>query len=184
MALGATVYKATLEISDLDRGYYEHHVLTVARHPSETEERLMLRVLAFCRFAGERLQFGDGLSEEGEPALWEIADTGDIVTWVELGIPALKQVRRAAGKSEHVVILAYDEARIGPWWESNGSDFAKIDKLSVIAVSDAQAEKLARLAARNMKLAVTIQDGVAWVSDEHDSVQVDFRTILSERSRR
>lgn len=83
MALGSTVYKATLDISDLDRGYYATHVLTVARHPSETEERLMLRILAFASLAGEHLEFGRGLSTEGEPALWEIDDTGTIERWIE-----------------------------------------------------------------------------------------------------
>lgn len=102
MALGATVYKATIDVSDLDRDSYGNYVLTIARHPSETEERLMLRVLAFCRLAGERLEFGRGLSTEGEPALWEIDDTGAIVQWIEVGCPDVKQVRKAAGRSEHV----------------------------------------------------------------------------------
>lgn len=181
MALGATVYKATIDISDLDRGYYGSHVLTVARHPSETEERLMLRVLAFCRHAGENLEFGRGLSAEGEPALWEIDDTGAIVTWVEVGCPDVKQVRKAAGRSEHVLIAAYDDARIGPWWETTKGDFGKIAKLSVIRVSDEQVTALAGMAARNMKLAVTIQDGVIWVSNDHESLQIDIAVLQQER---
>ena len=99
MALGATVYKAVLDLSDLDRNLYGTFPLTVARHPSETEERLMLRILAFAMHAGERLSFGRGLSTEGEPALWAIDDTGEIEEWIELGTPDVKQVRRAAGKS-------------------------------------------------------------------------------------
>lgn len=131
MALGATVYKATIDVSDLDRDSYGNYVLTIARHPSETEERLMLRVLAFCRLAGERLEFGRGLSTEGEPALWEIDDTGAIVQWIEVGCPDVKQVRKAAGRSEHVQIVAYGEDRVEPWWEGNKGDFAKIGKLTV-----------------------------------------------------
>ena len=119
MALGATVYKATIDVSDLDRDSYGTNVITIARHPSETEERLMLRVLAFCRLAGERLEFGRGLSTEGEPALWEIDDTGAIVQWIEVGCPDVKQVRKAAGRSEHVQIVAYGEDRVEPWWEGN-----------------------------------------------------------------
>ena len=128
MALGATVYKATIDVSDLDRDSYGNYVLTIARHPSETEERLMLRVLAFCRLAGERLEFGRGLSTEGEPALWEIDDTGAIVQWIEVGCPDVKQVRKAAGRSEHVQIVAYGEDRVEPWWEGNKGDFAKIGR--------------------------------------------------------
>ena len=143
MALGATVYKATIDVSDLDRDSYGNYVLTIARHPSETEERLMLRVLAFCRLAGERLEFGRGLSTEGEPALWEIDDTGAIVQWIEVGCPDVKQVRKAAGRSEHVQIVAYGEDRVEPWWEGNKGDFAKIGKLTVVSVPDDQVTALA-----------------------------------------
>ena len=90
MALGATVYKAQLSISDLDRNWYGEPVLTLARHPSETETRLMLRVLAWCMRAGEKLEFGRGLSTDGDPALWELDDTGAIIDWVELGVPDLR----------------------------------------------------------------------------------------------
>ena len=173
MALGATVYKATIDVSDLDRDSYGNYVLTIARHPSETEERLMLRVLAFCRLAGERLEFGRGLSTEGEPALWEIDDTGAIVQWIEVGCPDVKQVRKAAGRSEHVQIVAYGEDRVEPWWEGNKGDFAKIGKLTVVSVPDDQVTALASMASRNMKLAVTIQDGILWISDDRDSLQIE-----------
>lgn len=183
MALGATVYKATLDISDLDRGYYATHVLTVARHPSETEERLMLRILAFSSLAGEHLEFGRGLSTEGEPALWEIDDTGTIERWVEVGCPDVRQVRRAAGRSNHVTILAYDEDRMGPWWQNVAGEFSKINKLSVLAVSDSEVAALTTLCSRNMRFAVTIQDGTVWVNGEQTNVQIDFRWLKHEESR-
>lgn len=183
MALGATVYKATIALSDLDRNYYAEHVLTIARHPSETETRLMLRVLAFCLHAGERLEFGRGLSTEGEPALWEIDDTGTIVNWIELGTPDVRTVRKAAGKSEHVTVLAYDEARIEPWWASNAGEFGKILKLAIIAIDNAAAEALAGMCSRNMKLAVTIQDGAIWVSSDTQNVQIDLKWLQRERAR-
>ena len=183
MALGATVYKATIDLSDLDRNYYAEHVLTVARHPSETEARLMLRVLAFCLHAGERVEFGRGLSTEGEPALWEIDDTGAIVTWVELGTPDVRTVRKAAGKSEHVTVLAYDDARIGPWWTSNAGEFGKLLKLAVIAVPDDESAALAGMCSRNMQLAVTIQDGTIWVSSDSSNIQIDLKWLQRERTR-
>lgn len=173
MALGATVYKAVLDLSDLDRNLYGTFPLTVARHPSETEERLMLRILAFAMHAGERLSFGRGLSTEGEPALWAIDDTGEIEEWIELGTPDVKQVRRAAGKSAHVRILAYDEAKVEPWWTANAGELGRIDKLVVVGVSDEASAALAAMANRNMKLAVTIQDGTIWVSDDRTNVRVD-----------
>lgn len=183
MALGATVYKAVIDVSDLDRDCYGNYVLTVARHPSETEERLMLRILAFARHAGERLEFGRGLSTEGEPALWEIDDTGAIVHWIELGCPDVKQVRKAAGKSEHVQIVAYDDDKVAPWWNSHQGDFGKIGKLSVIAIGNDSVQALGRMAGRNMKLAVTIQDETIWVSDDKTSIQIEVRTLQTEYHR-
>lgn len=181
MALGATVYKATVDISDLDRPYYGRHVLTIARHPSETEERLMLRLLAFCRHADEHTEFGRGLSTEGEPALWQIDDTGVIAEWIDVGWPDVKQVRKAAGRSDRVVIITYDEAKYEPWWQSNRGDFGKIDKLTVLAVDDAFVGPLASLADRNMRLAVTIQDDIAWISDDRRSVEVRFKLLQQAR---
>ena len=183
MALGATVYKAQLSISDLDRNWYGEPVLTLARHPSETETRLMLRVLAWCMRAGEKLEFGRGLSTDGDPALWELDDTGAIIDWVELGVPDLRTVRKAAGKSEHVLVLAYDEARTAPWWESLKGDFSKISKLAVVLIHDDEAQALGSMATRNMKLAVTIQDGVFWVSNDHSSLQIDPEWLKREDER-
>ena len=177
MATGATVYKALIDISDLDRNYYGSHSLTVARHPSETEERLMLRILAFCCHAGEHLEFGRGLSTQGEPALWEMAPTGEIHHWIEVGCVDVKQVRRACGKSEMVTIMAYDDDRIVPWWTSNKGEFSKLDKLSVITVSNELLEKLAKYVNRNMRLSVTIQDNIIWLSDDSGSLQIEFQTL-------
>lgn len=177
MALGATVYKAHLDISDLDRNYYASHVLTVARHPSETEARLMLRVLAFAMHAGERLQFGRGLSTEGEPALWEIDDTGAIAHWIEVGWPDVKQTRKAAGKSAAVTVLTYDDARVGPWWSANAGDFGKIRHLGVARVDDETLGALEGMCSRNMQLAVTIQDGIFYVSDDKTSVEVSLEWL-------
>ena len=160
MALGATIYKATLDISDLDRGWYGSRSLTVARHPSETEERMMVRILAFCLYADEKLEFGRGLSAEDEPDLWETNDAGDIGRWIDVGNPDNKALRRAAGRSDDVVVLAYDEAKTGPWWLSNKGDFGKIDKLTIRTISDEEVQKLTAMCTRSMHLAATVQD--AW----------------------
>ena len=133
--------------------------------------------------AGERLEFGRGLSTEGEPALWEIDDTGAIVQWIEVGCPDVKQVRKAAGRSEHVQIVAYGEDRVEPWWEGNKGDFAKIGKLTVVSVPDDQVTALASMASRNMKLAVTIQDGILWISDDRDSLQIEVTVLQTEHER-
>jgi len=180
MALSATVCKATIDISDLDRNYYGNHVLTIARHPSETERRMMLRILAYCLHAGENLEFGRGLSTEGEPALWAMDDTAHIETWVDLGCPDLKQIRKAAGRSEHVCVLAYDEAKTSVWWASHQGDFWKIPKLTIKKIDDASSERLSGMAQRNMKFSVTIQDGIVWVSNDTDNLQIEIETLLEE----
>ena len=99
MALKATVHKAEVQISDMDRHYYQTHALTLARHPSETDQRLMVRLLAFVLFADERLEFGRGLSAEGEPDLWQRSLSGEIERWIDLGQPDESSIRRACGRA-------------------------------------------------------------------------------------
>lgn len=179
MALGAVIYKAAIDVSDIDRGYYESRMLTVARHPSETEARMMLRILAYALYAGEKVDFGRGIANEDEAALWEINDAGDIGRWIEIGVPDVKTVRRAAGKSEDVVVLAYDEGKVGPWWESRKGDLSKIGKLTVRTISDENLERLASMAKRNMKLAATIQDGIVWIADDEGrNFEIEIRTLM------
>lgn len=181
MALGATVYKATIAISDVDRGYYGTHLCTLARHPSENEERLSIRLLAFCLYVGEtdmRLDFGRGLSTEGEPALWEIDDTGNIARWIDVGLPDVRQMRKAAGRSDQEIVLAYGEDRIGPWWDQHCADMRRIEKLSVAMIKDEEVQQLASLMTRTMQLAVTVQDGVVWLSDNQKTVQVQLHWLL------
>ncbi len=178
MALGATICKATVDVSDIDRGYYESRTLTVAQHPSETEERMMLRILAWILFAGEKTEFGRGLSTEGEPAVYETNEAGDIGRWIEVGTPGTKTLRKAAGKSEDVVVIACDEAKIEPWWASHKGDFSKIDKLSVRFISDADLEKLAGFAARTMRFAATVQDGIVWLADDAHNVEIEIGFLM------
>lgn len=179
MALGATIYKATVDVSDIDRGYYESRMLTVARHPSETEARMMLRILAYALYAGEHVDFGRGISTEDEAALWEINEAGDIGRWIEIGVPDTKTVRKAAGKSDDVVVLAYDEARIQPWWASHKGDFSKIDKLTVRWIGDEDLAKLAAMAKRSMKLAATIQDGIVWLADDTQNIEIEIKNLMT-----
>ena len=181
MALGATIYKATIDISDIDRGYYATHLCTLARHPSETEERLAIRLLSFCLFVGDsdkKLEFGRGLSTEGEPALWEIDDTGSIARWIEVGLPDVKQARKSAGRSDQEIIIAYGEDRIEPWWKQVHADMGKIEKLSVAMVKDAEVAQMMPLMQRTMHLSVTVQDGVTWLSDSVHTAQVQLHWLL------
>src|SRR3982751_4014640 len=119
MATKATVFRAELQVSDMDRHYYATHALTLAQHPSETDERLMVRLLAFALYADERLEFGRGLSSEDEPALWDRARDGEIALWIELGQPDESRVRRACGRARHVVVVNYGGQGSDMWWKKN-----------------------------------------------------------------
>jgi uncharacterized protein YaeQ len=159
MALKATVYKAELQVSDMDRHYYATHALTLARHPSETDERLMVRLLAFALFADERLEFGKGVSSDAEPDLWRKSLDGEVELWVELGQPDEALVRRACGRAREVVVLGYSGRAFALWWDRHAGALARCSNLTVIELPAGSSTELARLAARGMQLQCMIQDG-------------------------
>jgi uncharacterized protein YaeQ len=172
MALRATVYRCDLQLSDLDRGVYRSFALTLARHPSETEERLMVRLLAFVLFADESLAFGRGLSTDGEPDLWQRDATGAIARWIEVGLPAQRDLRRACGRAREVVVLAYGGRRARPWWEANAEALARLPNLRLLALDEAEAAALQTLAARSMSLAATVHDGHVWLATPAATVEI------------
>ena len=172
MALKATVHRATLQVSDLDRHYYATHTLTLAQHPSETDARLMVRLLAFAMFAEERLEFGRGLSSEGEPDVWLRSLTSDVEHWIELGQPDEADVRRACGRSRRVTVLGYSGRGFGLWWERNAAGLARCANLDVVELPAGTAEALAPLLARGMDLQCLVQDGELQLMGEGGSVTV------------
>lgn len=175
MALKATIYKAELQVSDLDRHYYQEHSLTLARHPSETDERLMVRLLAFALHASETLAFGRGLSSEDEAALWDIDPAGNIELWIDVGLPDERDVRRACHKAASMVLITYGGRIAEMWWQQNESKLAGLANLTVIDLPPAATEVLSALAGRTMRLSCTIQDETVWLADEtgnHEIVPV------------
>lgn len=172
MALKATVHRATLQVSDLDRHYYATHTLTLAQHPSETDARLMVRLLAFGLFADERLEFGRGISSEGEPDLWQRSLTGEIEHWIELGQPDEADVRRACGRARRVTVIGYAGRSFAPWWEKNAAALARCSNLGVIELPIGSAESLAPLLARGMDLQCLIEEGEAQLMGEGGNVSV------------
>src|SRR4051812_7451378 len=144
MALGATIFKATVQISDMDRGYYGEHALTIARHPSETDERMMVRLLVFCLHASDALSFGKGLSDTDEPDIWEKDLTGAIVSWIEVGQPDDKRIRKACGRASEVFVYSYGAQSARLWWEQVASRLDKIRSLTVVRLP-AETRDLAKL---------------------------------------
>ncbi|MFA5493174.1 MAG: YaeQ family protein [Porticoccaceae bacterium] len=164
MALKATIYKATLNIADMDRHYYASHALTLACHPSETEERLMVRLLAFALFASDSLAFTRGISTDDEPDLWDRDLTDHITHWIELGVPDESRIRKGCNRADRVTVLSYGPRTATVWWEKNKDRLQRQDKLHVLHLPGEATAALAALAARNMELHVAIEDGQAWIN--------------------
>ncbi len=159
MALKATIYKAELSVADIDRGYYGDHSLTIARHPSETEERMMIRILAFALRADAALTFGRGLSTDDDPDLLLPDLTGAIEAWIDVGWPDERRVRRACSRAREVLVVTYGGAKADAWWRPIAPSLARCDNLDVIEVPPEAASGLAALARRLMRVHCSIQDG-------------------------
>ena len=176
MALKATIFKASLQVSDMDRNYYGEHSLTLARHPSETDERMMVRVLAFALNAHEHLAFGKGLSDTDEPDLWQKDLTGSIVHWIDVGQPDGKRVIRASGRASRVTVYAYG-SRAEMWWNASADRLARAKNLVVWRVPTSASEALRKLAARTMRLQCTIQEGQLWFSNTEEALQMELAAL-------
>ena len=183
MAIKATIFKANLQIADMERHYYQDHALTLARHPSETDERMMVRLLAFALHAHEFLEFGQGMTADDEADLWQKDLTGSIELWIDVGIPDEKLIRKACGRARQVIVYAYGGRTADMWFAQNCSQFDRLTNLTIISLPVASTRAIALLAQRNMQLQCTIQDGQLWLSDGKESVQVE-RVRLKEPSSR
>ena len=177
MALKATIFKADLQIADMDRRYYGDHTLTIARHPSETDERMMVRLLAFALHANEALSFGRGLSTDDEPDLWQKDLTGNIEIWVDVGLPDEKRIRRACGRARQVFVYSYGGRGAELWWDQVNAKLGRVENLSVFSLPAAPTQALGKLALRNMRLQFTIQDGQIWISDKDQVVELGPATL-------
>jgi uncharacterized protein YaeQ len=172
MALKSSVVKVDLQIADMDGHYYATHALTLAQHPSETEERMMVRLLAFMLYASDELAFAKDISSDDEPALWQKDLTGAIELWLEVGLPDERELRKACGRAKEVVLLTY-----GPgasiWWFKTRDKLQRLSNLTVLNVSAPETQALAQLADRTMQMQCTIQDSAVLVTTEKGVVQVE-----------
>ena len=179
MALSATIFKADINLSDMDRNHYGHHALTLACHPSETRERMMVRLAAFLHHADERLVFTKGLSETGEPDLWLKDLTGNIRLWIETGLPDARRITRAAGRAEQVAVYAY--GRQAPqWWKQTEKALEKLSNLTVYLLPVSVTQMLADMAERSMKMTCSIQDSQLYLLNDDRTIHLD---LLSCRAR-
>jgi uncharacterized protein YaeQ len=181
MALKSTIFKAELNVADMDRQVYGDFNLTIARHPSETDERMMLRILAFALHAGERLEFGRGISTDDEPALWRKSLSGEIELWIELGTPDESRLRKACGRSDAVALYCYGDRAVPIWFEKVSAGLTRCNNLRVFSIDDSSMQELGALSAATMQLQCTIQDGEAMLNSSHGdgaSIQIAPRALL------
>ena len=178
MAIKATIFKATIQIADMNRNYYAEHNLTIARHPSETDRRMMFRVLAFCVNAHDDLNFTKGISTDDEPDLWQHNLTGEITHWIELGLPDERRIRKACSRSEKTTFYTYNRKSFDVWWQQIQSKLKRFNNLSLFNITDEALESLEVLPQRTMQLQCTIQDGDIWLSDTDQSVHIELQNLL------
>ena len=177
MALKSTVFKVALQIADMDRGLYADHALTVARHPTEIDERLVVRLLAFALHVPAddhqgALQFTRGLSDADEPALWQPDLTGQLRHWIEVGQPDDRRLAKACGRSDRVSVYAFGSA-VPIWWAALEGKVNKLRNLNVWQLPHLQVKELATLVERSMQFQVTVQEGQVWMGHGEHTVQVE-----------
>ena len=170
MATKATIYKALLNIANMDSHYYAEHNLTMAKHPSETDLRLMVRLVAFILNANEELEFCKGISQEDEPDLWQKSLGGEIELWIDLGQPDEKRIKKACGRSEKVIIYTYQEGMASSWWKQIETSLTRFSNLQVVHLDiDGDIEQLVK---RSMSLQANISDNELTLIDEEESVVI------------
>jgi uncharacterized protein YaeQ len=178
MALKSTIFKADVSISDMDRNYYHEHNLTIARHPSENDQRMMLRIIAFILNANEKLEFTKGLSEVEEPDLWQKSFSDEIEVWIELGLPSEQRVKKGCNQSQHMIILSYQDNSFEEWWKKEQHKLRQKSNLSLWTLPENLAEELAQATERNMQIQATVQDGQLWLTINNNPIEVNYQKLI------
>lgn len=176
MALKATIYKANIELADMDRNYYDSLNLTIAQHPSETPQRLMVRLVAYLLNAHPDLQFGKGVSNEEEAAIWQKDYSDTINVWIELGQLDEKRLKKACNQASEVKLYCYGSSS-DTWWSQVENSLQKFDKLSVAQFDVATCEALAKLLDRNMSFQCSIQDGQMWLNAGDETLLISLNQL-------
>lgn len=177
MALKATINKATIQLSDMDRNYYDTLQLTIAQHPSETDTRMMVRLIAFILNANEHLQFGKGVSDEDEAAIWQVNYAEEIELWIELGQLDEKRLKKACHKAQQVKLYCYGNS-VDVWWAQSEKKLRQFDKLSIKQFSEETTDALASLLSRTMEFQCSIQDEQLWLTSGDDTLLIETTTLL------
>jgi uncharacterized protein YaeQ len=162
----------------MDRNYYQQHQLTIARHPSENDQRMMLRIVAFIQNASEHLEFTKGLSEVDDPDLWQKNLTDDIELWIELGQPSEQRIKKGCNASQQMIVYSYQDNAFDVWWDKEKNKLAMRKNLNVYTLAPELADLLANAVDRHMNIQVTIQDGTSWLTINESAVELTVEKLL------
>lgn len=176
MAIKATIYKAAIELANMDSNYYDSLQLTIARHPSETEQRLMIRLVAFILNAHPDLQFGKGLSDETEASIWQKNYSDEIALWIELGQPDEKRLKKACNQASAVTLYCYGSS-VNTWWSQAEQSLKKFERLTIEQFEPETCDALVKLLTRNMEFQCSIQDGQLWLTSGNDSLLIETKKL-------
>lgn len=178
MATKPTIYKIKTQVSDMDRAYYNDLALTIAQHPSETDERTMVRALAFALHAGDELKFTEGISAEDEPDVWQKGLSGEIELWIDVGLPDERRIKKACNRSKQVWVYAYGGRTVEQWWGPIAGALAKHQNLRVVNLPQTATKRMGELLQRTMSLQCTVQDGQIWLGDGAETVFVEPEFLM------
>jgi uncharacterized protein YaeQ len=179
MALPSTTYKIELNLTDMDRNVYENLRFTVARHPSETEERLAARLVAYALFYHEQLAFGRGLSDVDEPALWEKSLDDRVLHWIEVGQPDKERMTWCSRRTEKFSLVAYGNLRV---WQTKELDPVRsLKNINVVGLGQEALAALAEDMPRSLNWSVMISDGEMFITDERGQHELPLEWLIGER---
>jgi uncharacterized protein YaeQ len=184
MAIKATIYKVQLQLADMDRNVYADTSITIARHPSESDERMMIRVLALALSwpadtSEGTIELAKDMWEPDEPALWQKNYSGEIVHWVEMGQPDEKRLMKASGRAQKVSVWAYQHST-PIWWDGISSKLSRARNITVLQIPNNDSQNLAKLVERTMQLQISVQDGTVWINDGSQSVEITPIPLMRE----
>jgi uncharacterized protein YaeQ len=180
MARNATICKALLHIADINRHYYEDIPLTIAQHPSETQQRMMIRLLAYALHAQPELVFCKGISTDDEPDLWQKNLNGTIELWIDVGLPDESRIRKACNRAAQVCVYTYGGRAAQLWWQQNADKLTRHDNLAIIDLAESSTNALANMAQRNMELQCTIDGDEICLSDATQTLYIEHQLLYGE----
>lgn len=175
MAIKPTIYKARISLSDLERDYYDSLNLTIAQHPSETAERMMVRILAYCLNAQEGIELTKGLEDAEEPAIWVRTLDEQTALWVDLGEPTPERVKKATHRAKQVRVYSFN-SKSDVWWSQNQNKFSQLNA-SFYRFPWEEIEALTALVNRTMDLSITITGDSAYIAADNGEVEIHWEVL-------